>query len=61
MSSHYKHEKAKIEREEREVQDLLNRGFEIVLLLSESPVDEYDFDNENFDDLPDAPQESPIV
>ena len=37
--------------------NLLDKGFEIISLLPESPVSEYDFDNENYDDLPIAPRE----
>jgi hypothetical protein len=36
--------------------DLICKGIEAISLLPESPVDEYDFDNENIDDLPDVPK-----
>jgi hypothetical protein len=34
---------------EKIVWNLLDKGFEII---SESPLSEYDYDNENFDDFP---------
>jgi hypothetical protein len=44
----YEHEKA--------VWNLICKGIEIISLLPESPVNEYDFDHENYDDLPSAPK-----
>lgn len=49
-------ENLKPDEREKIAWDLLNKGFEIISLLPESPVSEYDFDNENFDDFPIAPR-----
>ncbi|RIA83691.1 hypothetical protein C1645_833408 [Glomus cerebriforme] len=39
---------------EKTVWDLICKGIEVTSLLPESPDNEYDFDNENYDDLPDG-------
>ena len=49
MDKRYKHEKA--------VWDLICKGMEAISLLPESPVNEYDSENENLDDLPDGSKE----
>ena len=46
----------KRQQHERAVQELLNKAMEAISLLPTSHV-EYDLDNENYDDLPDMPQE----
>nr|CAG8663177.1 112_t:CDS:2 [Entrophospora candida] len=40
-----------------DIWDLYCQGMEAISLLPDEPVVDYDLDNENYDDLPDAPQE----
>ncbi|RIA82579.1 hypothetical protein C1645_835149 [Glomus cerebriforme] len=54
-------ENLKYHEREKLAWDLLDKGFKIISLLPESPVSEYDFENENYDDLPDAPRGSKLT